>query len=95
MNQGHVMLAVKLVVQLLFAAPAVLIGSTPSNIALSSVLNPSVFGRAVTLVASVTPTAAGGNVTFYEGTNVLGTSRLTGGQVTLTTILLPAGSGLP
>ena len=78
---------------LIFALPAVLMGgSTPSSISLNSSPNASVFGRVVTLSAAVTPAAASGNVTFYDGITVLGTTKLSGGSAALTTILLPSGS---
>lgn len=87
------MLTVKLAVALLFAVPALLIGgSTPSGIKLTSSPNASVFGRPVTLVATVTPPEASGSVTFYDGAEVLGTSKLTGGEAKLTTGLIPSGS---
>ncbi len=77
----------------LFAVPAMLIAaSAPSSITLASTPSTSIFGRPVLLVATVTPSTATGSVTFYDGVNVLGTAKLTGGQATLTTILLPAGS---
>ena len=49
-------------------------------------------GQAVTLTATVSPSAATGKVTFYDGTTVLGVGTLAGGTATLSTILLPAGS---
>jgi hypothetical protein len=62
-----------------------------SSVLLVPSLNPSNFGRAVTLTASVTPGATG-KVTFYDGTTVLGTSSLNAGQATFTTVLLPSGT---
>jgi hypothetical protein len=53
--------------------------------------SPSVLGEAVTLTATVSPGATG-QVTFYDGTTVLGASGLSGGQATLSTILLPPGT---
>jgi hypothetical protein len=89
---GYLTLAVKLVVPLLLALPGLLIGgSTPSSIALSSSPNPSVLGRPVNFTAVVAPPTATGNVTFYDGTTVLGTAALTGGQATFSTIFLPSG----
>jgi uncharacterized protein (TIGR03437 family) len=83
----------RLTVPLLFAVPAVLIAAgTPSSIALSSSPNVSVFGRPVTLIAVVAPPTANGSVTFYDGTAVLGTTRLLGGQAMLITTLLSSGS---
>jgi hypothetical protein len=64
--------------------------------ALSSSLNPVSFGHPVTFTASVNPTfGAGvlsGNVTFYDGTTVLGTETLSGDTATFTTAALTAGS---
>ncbi len=53
--------------------------------------NPSVFGALVTLTATVTPSDATGQVTFYDGTTVLGVGTLVSGTATLATRLLPAG----
>jgi uncharacterized protein (TIGR03437 family) len=90
MRRGGV--AVSPAITLLFAVPAILVAATtPTTIALKSSPNPSVYGRPVTLTAAVTPPAATGSVTFYDGTAVLGTAKLTGGQAALTTILLPFG----
>jgi hypothetical protein len=46
----------------------------------------------VTFTAAVTPSAAGGTVTFKQGQTVLGTGILTGGQATFSTSSLSAGS---
>ena len=51
----------------------------------------SSYGQPVTLTAMVTPSTATGSVTFYDGVNVLGTSKLANGTATLTTSLLPSG----
>ena len=64
-----------------------------SSVTLTAAPNPSVFGKAVILTAAVTPSAATGKVTFYGGVTVLGTSTLASGAASLSTILLPAGSG--
>ena len=85
--------ALKFAVILLMVIPAVLIaGSTPATLALTSSPNPSVYGLPVSLMAAVSPPAATGKVTFYDGTAVLGTANLTAGSATLTTILLSSGS---
>ena len=52
----------------------------------------STFGTAVTLTAKVLPVAAIGQVTFYDGTTVLGTSTLANGTATFSTTLLSAGA---
>jgi len=92
-GEARVMLALKLAVPLILAVPALLIGGNePSGITLTSSPDGSVFGRSVTLLATVTPPVASGSVTFYDGAEVLGTSRLTGGEAKLTTSLIPSGS---
>jgi uncharacterized repeat protein (TIGR01451 family) len=77
----------------LLSIPALLCGAlAPTSISLSTSGSPSTFGHAVTLTATVTPPSATGNVTFYDGTTVLGTAKLSGGQAALSTIVLPSGS---
>jgi hypothetical protein len=60
----------------------------PTSTALSSSLDPSVYGQAVKLTRTVT-TAYGepatGSVTFKEGTITLGQGTLSGGKASLTT----------
>ena len=51
----------------------------------------AVFGQSVTLTATVSPAAANGKVTFYDGVAILGTQPISGGQAVLPTSLLPAG----
>jgi hypothetical protein len=63
----------------------------PSSVVLSANPSLAILGQAVTLTASVTPSAATGEVTFYDGTTVLGVAAVSGGQATLTTLLLPFG----
>jgi len=63
-----------------------------SSVALTSSANPSVYGTAVTLTATVTPSAATGTVTFYDGSTALGTATLSSGIATYTTSALPTGS---
>jgi len=59
---------------------------------LSSSLNPSTFGEAVTFTAVVTPAPPDGEtVTFGEGSIVLGAGSLSGGSASFTTSDLPAG----
>ena len=61
---------------------------------ITSSLNPSTVGQAVTFAARVSsPTVLPtGPVTFTAGTTVLGTAQLSGGKATFTTSSLPAGS---
>src|ERR1022692_1183963 len=88
------MIKQKLAIQLLLAIPAAVLnarGAQPSSITISSSTNPSIFGQAVTLTATVSPSPTG-IVTFYDGTTVLGTKTLASGKATLTTSLLPSGA---
>jgi Bacterial Ig-like domain (group 3) len=50
------------------------------------------YGQSVTLTATVSPSAATGTVTFFDGANSLGTGTLSGGQATFSTSSLSAGS---
>jgi hypothetical protein len=64
--------------------------ATSTSLEVSS--SSSRLGQLVTLTANVSPEAASGKVTFYDGTTVLGVSAMTAGQATLTTPLLPVGT---
>src|SRR5439155_12763490 len=66
--------------------------TTPTTLTLMSSANPSIFGQAVTLTATISPTTATGNVTFYDGTTVLGIRTIAGGQAALTTTALAPGA---
>ena len=44
------------------------------------------------MTATISPSSATGNVTFYDGTTILGIRKLASGTATLTTALLPAGA---
>src|ERR1017187_19488 len=69
-----------------------LAGTTPTTTSLVSSANPSVFGAAVTLTATVSASAATGKVTFYDGANILGVGTLNGSAIaTLSTIMIQAG----
>lgn len=61
---------------------------------LTSTINPSTFGQAVTFSATVSSAAGtpAGSVTFASDATTLGTVSLTGGQATLATPALPAGN---
>jgi hypothetical protein len=62
---------------------------------LTSSLNPSNLGQAVTFTASVTPQYSGkvtGSVTFYDGTTALGTVSLSKGAAKFTTSTLAQGT---
>src|SRR5437870_1663316 len=62
-----------------------------TTIILSQPSDPSTFGTAVTLTATVSPTAATGLVTFYDGASVIGGASLTSGTATVTTRFLSTG----
>ena len=73
--------------QVVNALPA---GATTT--ALSSSLNPSTVGQAVTFTATVSGASPTGSVQFFNGASSLGTSALAGGVATLTTSALTQGS---
>jgi hypothetical protein len=58
---------------------------------LTAAPNPASLGQPVTLTATV-PAAASGQVTFYDGTQVIGISSVGGGTAPFTTTTLAAGS---
>jgi len=72
------------------------VNRVPSVAAVTSSLNPSTYGQAVSLIATVTsslPSVPTGTVTFMNGTAVLGTVTLDGtGTATLTKSNLAAGT---
>jgi sugar lactone lactonase YvrE len=59
---------------------------------LTSSPSPSTFGGSVTLTANVTPSSATGPVQFFNGSTLLGSANLSGGQAQFTTTALPAGT---
>ncbi len=59
---------------------------------LTSNPNPSIFGQAVTLTASVTPATATGTITFLDGSNTLGTFNLVNGSASFTTSTIAVGT---
>ncbi len=70
-------------------------GAAPApgtSVVLTSSLNPSYFGQAVTFTATVTPSAATGTMTFSAGLNTEGVAAVTGGVATLTTSALSLGT---
>ncbi len=68
------------------------VNQIPVTATVTSSANPATLGQPVTLTTTVSPSAATGSVTFYDGTNVLGTGTLSAGQAKLTTSLLPSGT---
>ena len=69
---------------------------TTTKATITSSLNPSIVGQAVTFTAKITsPTVMPtGPVTFTLGQTTLGTAQLGGGKATFTTSSLPAGSNV-
>ena len=54
--------------------------------------NPSIFEQNVTLTAAVSPTAATGTVTFYDGSTELGNASLSGGAAELPVLSFTTGA---
>jgi hypothetical protein len=67
-----------------------------TTISLSSSLNPSTYGQAVTFTAVITSANGtppnGETITFMKGATVLGTGMLSGGSASFTTSTLPGGT---
>jgi predicted secreted protein len=68
------------------------VNQTITTVVLTSSLNPSISGDAVTFTAAVAPGTATGNVTFKDGSTTLGTGTLSSGTATYTTSALSTGS---
>ncbi|MFJ5275105.1 beta strand repeat-containing protein, partial [Streptomyces sp. NPDC088358] len=73
------------------------VSAADTTTTLTSAPDPSVFGEAKVLTATVTVVAPGvgsptGTVSFFDGATLLGTGTLTGGVATLTTSTLSVGS---
>ena len=72
--------------------PAVAATSTTTTLA-ASPASPQTAGAPVTLTATVSPAAAAGTVTFYDGTTALGSpAAVSGGTASLTTTGLEVGT---
>ncbi|OLE16451.1 MAG: hypothetical protein AUG83_02945 [Acidobacteria bacterium 13_1_20CM_4_57_11] len=79
------------------SAPALaqVVAKYPTSTALTSSLNPSIYGQSVTLsatVSSTNPNSATGTVTFRNGSTGMGTVTLTSGIATLTRTNLTSGT---
>ncbi len=77
------------------SALAQVINKASSTTAITSSLNPSAYGQAVTFKATVTPAHGGtatGTVKFLHGTDVLGTATLAGNVASLTLTNLAVGT---
>ena len=68
-----------------FQSAGVLLGASliPTTTALSYSPNPVVFGQAITVTATVTPSDSTGMVIFYDGTIVLGSRPIMNGQASI------------
>lgn len=64
---------------------------TPSSISFAISSGPLIYGQSVMLTATVSPAAATGIVTFYDGVNFLGTAPVSGGQAQLKITLTATG----
>jgi len=64
----------------------------PTTTAVTSSLNPSMFGQFVTFTATVTGASPTGTVQFLDGATLLASGTLSGAQATLATDLLAQGS---
>jgi hypothetical protein len=70
----------------------IILGAAVTGVALTSSLNPSIFGQSVNLTATVSPARATGTVTFHEGNLMLGSGSLSGGIVSTSLSTLSVGS---
>jgi len=64
---------------------------TAPTVSVTSSLNPSTVGQAVTFTATA-PSGATGNITFLDGSTVIGTGALSNGATSMTTSTLTVGS---
>ncbi len=67
-------------------------GTTASTTTLKASAASTTTGTSVTLTATVSPSAAAGTVTFYNGSTSLGTATLSGGNASLSTSFSTAGT---
>ncbi len=67
-------------------------GAVTSSTTLTSNINPSYVGQNVTFTATVSPSAATGTATFWDGSTNLGTGTLSGGVATFATSSLTVGT---
>jgi hypothetical protein len=70
---------------------------SPTTTSLVASPSPGTLGQPVTITATVTPTAPGagtptGSITFFDGTNIIGSGTLSGGSVSMTTSTLSQGA---
>jgi len=74
------------------AAVAQVVGSAGSSVSLAVSANPSVYLDALTLTATVTPSAATGTVEFFDGATSLGAASVSGGSAAIVVSSLAVGS---
>lgn len=67
-------------------------GDTPSSVVLQTAPSSLTIGDFATLTATVSPAAATGSVTFYDGTVLLGNCTVAGGTCALSNAFMSAGS---
>lgn len=67
-------------------------GTSSSTTALAASTSSTTTGTSITLTASVSPSAASGKVTFYDGTTALGTGTLSSGKAALSASFSTAGT---
>jgi len=65
---------------------------TATTTTVSASATSDTYGTSITLTANVTPSAATGTVTFFDGSTQIGTGTLSSGAATLTTTTLPIGT---
>lgn len=81
-----------LIVLLMGSIASLCSGLTSTATTLTSSLNPSIYGQAVTFTATVSPAPPNGEtITFKQGSTVLGTGSMSNGTATYTTSTLAAG----
>ena len=68
-----------------------LTGQTPTGISLTITSNPVLLGQGVTLSASINPSQASGEVTFYDDSIIVGIAPAVNGSASLSTVLLNPG----
>ena len=73
------------------AAVSQTVNKANTTTVVSSSANPATVGQSVTFTAQVSPTAATGTVTFYDGGNPIGTAAVVAGSASLSTAALSVG----
>src|SRR5579872_1474060 len=92
-NASVILRSRSLLTTVVLAALGIAPAPASTSVILSASPNPSRYGQAVTLTATVIPASTTGRVTFYQGVSVIGIAAVALGRATLTTVSLPAGRG--